>query len=233
MIVEICANSFESAKAAQEGGADRIELCTDLSVGGLTPHYNLIDTVTSELDIPVHVLIRPRSGNFTYSGAELDTMLEDIAYCKDLGCAGIVSGILTPENDIDIGATRRLIAASEGMEFTFHRGFDLCRQPQHQLASLIELGVTRLLSSGQQPLAIDGIALLKELITVSAGKIEIMPGSGINPKNALAFKTAGFKSIHASAIKKTKNIAAKSFFESGHEGLSDIQTILELVKIVS
>ena len=202
MIVEICANSFESARVAQDGGADRIELCTELSVGGLTPSHKLIDTVVSEFDIPVHVLIRPRSGNFTYSEAELDTMFEDIAYCKDIGCAGIVSGVLTPENDIDLGATRRLIAASVGMEFTFHRGFDLCRQAHHQLASLIELGVTRLLSSGQQAEAIDGIALLKELKKVSAGKIEIMPGSGINSKNALAFKTEGFESIHASAIKK-------------------------------
>ena len=233
MILEICANSFESAKAAQEGGADRIELCTELSVGGLTPPRELFDKVISELDIPTHVLIRPRSGNFTYSEAELDEMFEDIAYCKDLGCAGIVSGVLTPENDIDIGATRKLIAASAGMEFTFHRGFDLCRQAQHQSASLIELGVTRLLSSGQQAKAIDGIALLKELKTVSAGKIEIMPGSGINPKNALAFKTAGFDSIHTSAIKRPKNIAAKSFFETGQEGISDIQTILELAKIVS
>ena len=233
MIVEICANSFESAKAAQDGGADRIELCTELSVGGLTPPRELIDKVISELDIPTHVLIRPRSGNFIYTQDELKVMLEDIAYCKDIGCAGIVSGVLTVENDIDVRSTRQLIVASVGMEFTFHRGFDLCRQPHHQLASIIELGAVRLLSSGQQPKAIDGVLLLKELITYSAGNIEIMPGSGINPKNVLAFKAAGFESIHASAIKKPKDIVTKSFFETGHEGISDVKTILELVKIVS
>lgn len=233
MIVEICANSFESAKAAQEGGANRIELCTDLLVGGLTPSRKLIDTVISNLDIPVHVLIRPRSGNFNYDEAELNLMLDDIAYCKKKGCAGIVSGVLTSENDIDIRSTKNLIEAKEGMEFTFHRGFDLCRKPQFQLGQLIELGVTRLLSSGQQSKAIDGIVLLKKLHTVSAGKIEIMPGSGITPENVLAFKKAGFNSIHASAIKKPKNIAVTSFFESNFEGVSDIETILELVRIAS
>lgn len=233
MIVEICANSFESAKAAQDGGANRIELCTDLSVGGLTPSRKLIDTVTSKLDIPVHVLIRPRPGNFNYNETELNRMLDDIAYCKNKGCAGIVSGVLTAENDIDIRSTQHLIEAKEGMEFTFHRGFDLCRQAEFQLRQLIELGVTRLLSSGQQSKAIDGIALLKNLQTISAGKMEIMPGSGITIENALAFKKAGFKSIHASAIKKPKNIAVKSFFESDFEGVSDIQTIQELVRIVS
>jgi len=233
MIVEICANSFESAKAAQDGGADRIELCTELSVGGLTPARELIDKVVSELDIPTHVLIRPRSGNFIYSQDELEVMFGDIAYCIEMGCAGIVSGVLTSENDIDIQSTRRLIAASVGVEFTFHRGFDLCWKPRHQLTTLIELGVVRLLSSGQQANAIDGIELLKELKTVSVGKLEIMPGSGINPKNALAFKAAGFESIHASAIKKPKEIATQSFFETGYEGISDIQTISELVKILS
>ena len=233
MIVEICANSFESAKAAQDGGADRIELCTDLSVGGLTPTRELIGKAISELDIPIHVLIRPRSGNFIYTEDELKVMLADIEYCIDRECAGIVSGVLTSENDIDIQSTRRLIEASLGVEFTFHRGFDLCRKPRHQLNTLTELGVARLLSSGQQAKAIAGIELLKELKTVSRRKIEIMPGSGINPKNALAFKTAGFKSIHASAIQKTKEIATQSFFETGQEGISDIKTILELVNIAS
>lgn len=233
MNVEICANSFESAEAAHLGGANRIELCTKLSVGGLTPSRKLIKTVVSNLDIPTHVLIRARSGNFVYNQAELEKMLEDIAFCKDMGCAGIVSGVLTSENDIDIRATRRLISASEGLEFTFHRAFDLCRQPHHQLTTLIDLGAVRLLSSGQQTKAIDGLELLHELKAVSMGKIEIMPGSGINPKNAPVFRNAGFESIHASAIKKPIEAFHKSFFESGYEGTSDIQTILELVKIAS
>lgn len=163
MIIEICANSFESAKAAQLAGANRIELCTELSVGGLTPSHGLIEKVISELSIPTLVLIRPRSGNFTYSDDEFDVMLKDIAFCKKIGCVGIVSGFLTLENSIDFQKTKQLIEASEGMGFTFHRAFDWVEIPIEELQKLIDLKVNRLLSSGQKPTAIEGISLLKEL----------------------------------------------------------------------
>ncbi len=231
MKVEICANSFESAKAAQEGGADRIELCTNLAVGGLTPSYELIHHVLSDLDIATHVLIRPRSGNFVFSENELRSMLKNIAYIKKAGCSGIVSGALTSEGDIDLEATKLLIEASEGLNFTFHRAFDICRRPKEAFQALIALGADCLLSSGQQPKAIDGIELLKELKDLSADRIEIMPGSGIDITNALAFKIYGFKSIHFSAIKKEH--APVSFFETNTVGTSDLATIKEIIKILA
>lgn len=241
MIIEICANSFESAQAAQRAGADRIELCTELSVGGLTPSYGLIEKVVSELNIPVHVLIRPRSGNFTYSSAEFDVILRDIAFCKKMGCAGIVSGFLTSENKIDAERTKQLIVASEGMEFTFHRAFDWVESPIDELHKLIDLKITRLLSSGQKPTALEGISLLKEFQNLSKGKIEIMPGGGINLENALKFKQAGFSSIHFSATVKTQTLLQKPnvsmhsdiFFEEGIVATSNLETIQKIKKLLS
>ena len=155
MKIEICANSFESAKNAQEAGVDRIELCAELSVGGLTPSHGLIEKVCTDLSIPVHVLIRPQSGNFCYSEDELDLMIRDIGFCKKMGCSGVVSGVLTSENKIDLSATKRLINASKGMNFTFHRAFDWCENPISELKNLEQIGVHRILSSGQKPNAIE------------------------------------------------------------------------------
>ena len=241
MIVEICANSFESAKAAQLAGANRIELCTELSVGGLTPSHGLIEKVISELNIPTHVLIRPRSGNFTYSEEEFDVMLLDIAFCKKLGCAGIVSGFLTLETAIDFEKTKQLVAASEGMEFTFHRAFDWVENPVEELQKLIDLKVNRLLTSGQKPTAIEGISLLKELQNLSKEKIEIMPGGGINLENALKFKEAGFKSIHLSATTKKQVLLQKPkvsmhsevFFEEGIVATSNKEIIKKIIQLLA
>jgi len=241
MIIEICANSFESAQAAQLAGADRIELCTELSVGGLTPSHGLIEKVVSELNIQTHVLIRPRSGNFTYSKEEVDVMLRDIVFCKKLGCAGIVSGFLTSENKIDTKKTQQLIEASDGMEFTFHRAFDWVVNPLEELQKLIDLKVNRLLSSGQNPTAIEGISLLKELQKLTKDKIEIMPGGGINLENALKFKEANFKSIHFSATTKKQVLQQKpnvsmhseAFFEEGIVATSNKETIQKIKQLLA
>ena len=234
MIIEICANSYESAKAAQDGGANRIELCTNLSVGGLTPSRNLIRKVIQELNIPVHILIRPRSGDFVYSKEEIEIMLDDIAFSKKMGCSGIVSGALTLDQTIDEKVTRQLIDASEGMDFTFHRAFDLVKNPSEAIETVMQLGITRLLSSGQQNKAIDGIEKLKQLKSLSEGKLQIMPGSGINSENALLFKKAGFEMIHFSAIKKTKESNRKSgLFENHVTGTSDRNEIERIIKILS
>ncbi len=206
MIIEICANSFESARTAEKAGADRIELCVELSVGGLTPSFGLLEKVISALTIPVHVLIRPRTGNFTYSGDELDVMLRDIQQCKMLGAAGIVSGILTPDHQIDIRSTSALRSAASDMEFTFHRAFDWCKDPYSSLDELKQMSVTRLLSSGRENQAIDGIELLKELKSRSEECIEIMPGGGINISNVISFKESGFDSIHLSASEKIQTL---------------------------
>ena len=163
MILEICANSYQSAVNANIAGAHRIELCSEISVGGTTPSYGLLKKVMADIDIPVHVLIRPRSGNFTYSDKEFDIMKENIRLCKDLNCAGIVSGVLHEDNTIDVKRTSELIELSKPMSFTFHRAFDVVSKPKESLLKLLNLGVDRLLTSGQQEKAEDGIDLLIEL----------------------------------------------------------------------
>jgi copper homeostasis protein len=188
----------------------------------------------SELDIEVHVLIRPRAGGFSYSKVALDIMLRDINYCKKIGCTGVVSGVLSAENNLDITATKRLQLAANGMEFTFHRAFDVVNNPLETLAQLEQLNVTRILSSGQQPKAIDGIELLKQL-KAEAKTIQIMPGSGINLTNAVAFKKAGFDMIHFSAIttvEKPMGLNGVSF-SKGMEGVSDEKVISEIISLMN
>ena len=209
MILEICANSFESALAAQNAGAQRIELCTELSLGGITPSYGLLEKVLSEVTIPVYVLIRPRSGNFTYSNAELDVMLKDIEQFKKMGAQGIVSGVLTANNNIDLKSTKLLLEASKGIDFTFHRAFDWCNEPRQTIIKLEEIGIGRILTSGQKPTAFEGLPLLKELKSLS-NTVKIMPGGGITKDNALAFKKACFDEIHCSASEKIHTLKTPS-----------------------
>jgi len=205
MILEICTNSFESALAAQNAGAQRIELCNELSLGGITPSYGLLEKVLSELTIPVYVLIRPRSGNFTYSNAELDVMLKDIEQFKKMGAQGIVSGVLTANNNIDLKSTKLLLEASKGIDFTFHRAFDWCNKPKQAIIKLEQIGIGRILTSGQKRNAFEGLPLLKELKSLS-NTIKIMPGGCITKDNALVFKKAGFDEIHCSASEKIQTL---------------------------
>jgi len=238
MILEICANSFASASAAQKAGADRIELCAELSVGGLTPSFGLVEKVRQELDIPVHVLIRPRSGNFTYSEDEITVMLRDIEACKRLGCAGIVTGVLTAANEVDEVLTERLKKAADDMEFTFHRAFDWCIDPKDALRSLKTMGVHRLLSSGQESSAFEGIELLRQLHEASEGAIQVMPGGGISIQNIEAFKQSGFRAVHLSATKKIQTLKqvpkvsmhGAVFFEEGIVATSSQAMIREILK---
>lgn len=199
MLLEICASSYQSAINAQNAGAHRIELCSELAVGGITPSYGLIKKVIENLSIPVHVLIRPRSGNFTYSEEEFAIMKTDIQLCKDLGCNGIVSGVLNPDNTIDIDRTKELIEFAKPLEFTFHRAFDWVENSFEALEQLIAIGATRVLTSGKKQTALEGMKLLKLLKERAKNKIIILPGGGINKKNAFLFKNKGFKEIHCSA----------------------------------
>ena len=234
MLIEICANSFASALAAQNAGADRIELCTQLSVGGLTPSYGLITKIKEELTIPIHVLIRPRAGDFNYSKDELDIMIRDVVFCEKTGCAGVVSGALQKDNSLQVAATQQLIKAAGKMKFTFHRAFDVVPNPSETLRVLEKLGVTRILSSGQEAKAIDGLEALKKLLKISE-KIQLMPGSGINFDNALAFKESGFKMIHFSAISKVDapQKPKKVSFNEGVEGASSVGVIRKIIALVN
>lgn len=236
MILEICANSLESALTAQRAGAQRIELCTALSLGGLTPSFGLIEQTKDLLDIPIMVLIRPRSGNFTYTETEWKVLLKDIDTCRKLGVDGIVCGALTKEQRIDKARTQELLKASAGMDFTFHRAFDWTSDPYTALDVLIELQVPRLLTSGQQANAEKGLPLLKELQEKSQGAIHIMPGGGINASNAKLFKEAGFTQIHCSASEKFQSleqppkVSMEGALEEGVISVSSEEKIREILK---
>lgn len=205
MFLEICSNSYQSAINAQEAGAHRIELCQQLSVGGLTPSYGLIKQVVDALSIPVFVLIRPRSGNFTYSDAEYDIMKQDIQICKNLGCVGIVSGVLKKDNSINIERTKELIELAKPLQFTFHRAFDCVENPKNSLEQLIDLGIGRVLTSGLETSAEKGLNLIKQLQEQANGRITILAGSGITALNAKLFKDVGLIEIHASASTKIES----------------------------
>jgi copper homeostasis protein len=232
MILEICANSYQSAVNAEIAGAHRIELCSEISVGGTTPSYGLLKKVMYSLSIPVQVLIRPRSGDFHYSNAEFDIMKENILQCKELGCAGIVTGILHKDNTIDLKRTSELIELSKPMCFTFHRAFDVVSKPKEALLKLLNLGVDRLLTSGQQEKAEDGIDLLIELQKLAKNKLTILPGSGINSENCIHFKNAGFIEIHSSAS-KIISMNTHSYFGNTPQTISDIDTIKNILNIIA
>jgi len=199
MLLEICANSFQSAINAEQAGAHRIELCTELSVGGLSPSFGLLTKVLSALTIPVNVLIRPRSGDFVYSQYEFEIMKRDVELCKNLGASGIVSGILTAEADVDGPRTKALIELAKPMDFTFHRAFDELREPLKGLEQLIEIGAHRVLTSGQESKAAAGLESIKELLRKANNRIKIMAGSGITAQNISKFKAIGITEVHASA----------------------------------
>lgn len=194
MIIEVCAESYEYALKAEKAGADRIELCKDLHLDGLTPDYESAKKTIDSLNIPVFILIRPREGNFIYSHKEFELMKSDIIKFKEMGCKGIVSGVLNNDNSIDIKKTKELVELSRPLEFTFHRAFDKVNNPLYEIENLIGLGIDRVLTSGQKEKAIDGLVLLKQLNSISNNRIKIMPGSGINKSNIVNF--VNFEEIH-------------------------------------
>ena len=176
MKLEICANSVESALNAQNGGADRIELCTELSVGGVTPSFGTVSLVKDLLDIPVYILIRPRGGDFVYSKLELETMKEDIIKCVDLGCEGVVFGCLNSNRTINTDLTYELMEVACFMDVTFNRAFDQVPNHFEALDSLRDLGIQRVLTSGGEESAILGIGMLGELVEEANDEVIIMSG---------------------------------------------------------
>ena len=182
--IEICANSVESAIKAQEGGAYRVELCAGIPEGGTTPPFGDMRMARQMLhQTKLHVIIRPRGGDFLYSPLEQEIMLHDIKVARQLGADGVVFGCLTAEGDVDMVAMKKLMNAVGDMNVTFHRAFDMCKDPFKALEQIIELGCTRILTSGQESNAVKGIPLLKELVKQADGRIIIMPGCGVNPGN--------------------------------------------------
>jgi copper homeostasis protein len=198
--LEICANSLASCVEAQKGGARRVELCASMPEGGVTPSYGAIALARELLDIELYVIVRPRSGDFLYSELEHEIMVKDVENARRLGANGVALGCLTADGDVDMRRNGELIAAAGAMGATFHRAFDVCRDPLGSLEKIISLGFCRILSSGQRQLAQQGTPLLKELVRRAGDRIIIMPGSGINAGNISTIaRETGAKEFHLSA----------------------------------
>lgn len=182
-LIEACVDSYASAMAAARGGADRLELCANLAIGGTTPSLPLFRQVRRDCPVKVNVLIRPRFGDFLYDQAELEEMAEEIDAFRELGANGVVIGVLTPEGALDQAAMARLMERAGGMEVTLHRAFDMTRDPFAALETAVSLGCRTILTSGQERSAAAGKDLLRELRTRAAGRIDIMAGSGVRKDN--------------------------------------------------
>lgn len=199
-VLEIAAGSLSSARAAQQAGADRVELCEGLESGGTTPSYGTLAAAREQLKIPLFVLVRPRAGDFLYTPQDADVMLRDIECCVRLGCDGIVVGALDAEGDVDASLCRQFISAAGALSVTFHRAFDVVRDPAAALEQVIGLGFSRLLTSGGANTALEGADAIAARVRQAAGRIVVMPGAGITAGNVVALARAtGAREFHASA----------------------------------
>ncbi len=233
LVLEIAANSLASALAAQEGGANRIELCAALELGGLTPSYAQVALTRERVRIPIYVLIRPRTGDFVYSDAECETMQRDIETCVSLGCDGVVIGALDESGAVDAARCRALVAAAGRLGVTFHRAFDMSHGPETALEQIIALRCERVLTSGAQADALAGAALIGALVAQASGRISVMPGAGVNAQNIAKLRTlTGAREFHASAKRElpSRMQGGKSLpgMVAG-EVLSDVEQVRALV----
>lgn len=197
MIIEVCIESAESAINAELGGADRVELCDNLMEGGTTPSPGMVMLTLERIRIPVMMMIRPRGGDFLYTDLEYQIMLRDIEEAKRLGAYGVVFGILTPEGRVDKERTQRLVEAARPLSVTFHRAFDMTVDPLQAFDDLVELGIDRILTSGQEPSAIGGAKLIADLVRRAGNEIIILPGCGLDEHNIADFiSLTGAKECH-------------------------------------
>ena len=202
MQIEVCSFSLNSCLVAQRAGANRIELCGGLAEGGTTPSAGLIQLARQQVTIPFYVMIRPRGGDFFYSETELAVMKADIQLAKALGADGLVFGLLNSDGSIDEERTRQLVELADPLPVTFHRAFDMARDPLEALEAVIRTGAVRILTSGQQQTAESGLSVLRQLSQAAAGRIEIMAGAGVNAQNAPLFIDAGVNALHLSGGQK-------------------------------
>jgi copper homeostasis protein len=208
MLLEIACFNFESAQIAQRAGANRVELCENYTEGGITPSPDLIQKVKKELFIPVFVMIRPRPGKFIYSEEEFRVMKQQVLFCKEQNCDGIVFGILTSDNEIDRRRCKELVGLAKPLPCTFHRAFDELDDVVEGLEQLISLGFSRILTSGKAKNAVQGSKILSELVEKSAGRITIIAGGGIRASNCKEIITnTGVKEVHSAAITDNSGIA--------------------------
>lgn len=199
ILLETCVDSIEGALAAQQGGADRVELCADLFEGGITPSAGTIQLARQRLKIALNVIIRPRGGDFCYSDAEFEAMKLDVEFAKRAGADGVVVGILNEDGTVDMERMRPLIQLARPMSVTFHRAFDVAREPFEALNAVMVLETDRLLTSGQEATAFEGMELIAELVKRAGDRLIIMPGGGINERNLPKLVAGtGAREFHAS-----------------------------------
>ena len=235
--VEICVGDVASAIAAESGGADRAELCDNLAVGGTTPSAGTIAESCRRLGIPVHVLIRPRAGDFVYSEPEIAVMRHDIEIAKALGAAGVVLGVLTPEATIDRDQTAALVDLARPLRITFHKAFDQIPQPLEALDILIALGVERVLTSGGRPTALEGIDTLANLVDRSGDKIAVMAGGRLSTSNLeTVIRRSRVSEVHlGSGVSRTLESTMHSQPRDGSEtawNSTDTQRVADVVRLV-
>ncbi|MDD2968809.1 MAG: copper homeostasis protein CutC [Lachnospiraceae bacterium] len=224
MILEACVDSVESAIAAQSGGADRLELCSDLIIGGTTPSLELYREVRKHVTIPIHILIRPRFGDFLYSDYEFNIMCHNVEAFQRAGAEGIVIGMLNPEGKLDLEKMKELIKNAAGMSVTLHRAFDMSFNLMESLQSAIELGITTILTSGGEESASQGLETLRELQMQASGRIQIMAGAGVNADTILKLhKLTGIFTFHMSGKKvlDSKMIYRNERINMGLPGISE------------
>lgn len=241
--VEVCATSINSAVMANDAGADRIELCDNISEGGTTPSAGAIAFAVEKLNLETWVMVRPRGGDFMYNQSEFNVIMGDILIAKNIGAHGIVTGILQSDGRIDFMKMIEIIEIAKPLKVAFHRAFDMVIDPFMALAELIDLGVCRILTSGQQNKAVEGVEVLTKLVDTAKGKIEIMAGAGVNDENVSTILDSGVDAIHLSGssmvksnmIHKPSKVVLNDF---GHEydfnwketNLEKIQNVIRIVK---
>jgi copper homeostasis protein len=212
-VLEVCVDSVESAIAAQQGGADRVELCDNLVEGGTTPSAGMIEWTRRRINIGLHVIIRPRGGDFCYSDIEFEVMRRDIEVATSLGVNGVVIGLLNRDGSVDCERMRTLSELARPLSVTFHRAFDMTRDPYEALDALIELGVDRVLTSGQESSALEGLDLITDLIQRAGERMIVMPGGGINERNLQKLVAqSGAREVHV-----TGNISVESAMQFRNE----------------
>ena len=229
-MLEIAVFNISSAIAAEKAGANRIELCENPYDGGTTPSYGTLKTVCEKISIPVFPIIRPRGGDFYYNDEEFEVMKKDIALCKELGFKGAVTGLLHKDGSIDIERTKQLVELAYPLQITFHRAFDRAKEPLAALEDVIKTGCARILTSGQKPNVLDATALVKELVLQAAGRIVILPGSGVRSNNIFQLaKETDAKEFHSSARKESAS-EMQFIVSSMNENLTNTTVDTEEVK---
>jgi copper homeostasis protein len=231
--LEIIAFNIASCQVAQAAGASRIELCDNPADGGTTPSCGFIKAARETLTIDLYAMVRPRGGDFLYSDDEFEIIKSDVAICKELGCDGVVIGLLNKDGSVDKERTRRLVELAHPMGVTFHRAFDRTRDPFEALEAVIETGCERILTSGQAPNCLDGSALIAQLVQQAAGRIIIMPGSGLGSSNVLELaRITGANEFHASA-RISANTGMDFVVEAMNEDLKSVMVDGDEVKKIA